>query len=72
MLLDKNKHESLENKLAKFDLDLVTMEEENKKSDEKIKILEAEIMALEKDNNMKNGIIKNLNVGFHEKIKLTP
>ena len=68
ILIDKNK--SLEKKLAKLELELVTVEEENRKSGDKIKILEAEITTLEKENKVKSDIIKNLNAGFHQKINV--
>ena len=65
ILVDKNK--TLEKKLAKLELELVAVEEDNKKSSDKIKTLEAEFITLEKD---KNDVIQNLNAGFHEKVNV--
>ena len=45
----------------------MAVEEDNKKSSDKIKTLEAEFITLEKD---KNDVIQNLNAGFHEKVKV--
>ena len=76
-ILAENKQ--LKEKLVKIDLDVVTTEEETKVANHqhqkivdslhlKIETQEYNIKALEKDKKVKDGIIKNLNDGFNEKI----
>ena len=63
---------SLKKKVENLELELASIEQNNKESTEKldlkVKSLEDEALVLEKEKKVKDEIIKNLNVGFREKV----